>query len=118
MTGACNFPIVTRVVVSGAHVPCAAVEKSSPGAQLGSEPRRDEQFARTKRPFDAKPPKSRNETTLREPLWNGPRLRPAFVTQILSQAFFSAEPDPALGRVAYTQYGNGAARGGVFDERV
>ena len=118
MIGACNFPIATRAKDSDARVPCAAVEKSSPRGQLGSEPRHDERPAHSQRPLDANPRRSRNETTLRAPIWYGPRLRPAFVTQILSQAFFGAEPDPALGRVAYAQDGNGAARGGVFDERA
>jgi hypothetical protein len=50
----------------------------------------------------------RNETVSFAPLWNGPRLRPAFVAQVLGQVLMNPrERASGLARVAYD---NGAPK--------
>lgn len=51
---------------------------------------------------------SRSETTEHTPLWYGPRLRPAFVAQLLAQVFYPVPPDAPSATAAYEQ---GLARG-------
>ncbi len=46
---------------------------------------------------------SRFETSEYAPLWYGPRLRPAFVAQLLGQVLYPAPPDAASAAAAYEE---------------
>jgi len=79
-----------------------AVEKSSPSSGLGSRSRDTE-----RRP-DKPPPRLQVELVCQDgtagfdPFWDGPRLRPAFVTQLLGQILPPPrESAPASARTVY-----------------
>ena len=58
---------------------------------------------------------SHRETTAFDPLWDGPRLVPAFVTQVLAQAMpDTGEPDVTV----ETAYGTAAPRRSLLIDRT
>jgi len=46
---------------------------------------------------------SQSETNDHAPLWYGPRLRPAFVAQVLGQVLYPAPPDATSAAAAYEE---------------
>lgn len=92
-----------------------AIEKSSLSSHLGRQ-------AQDSRPPEPKtPPRieaermSHSETTAFDPLWDGPRLVPSFVTQVLAQAMAdNKEPDVTV----ETAYGTAAPRRSLLIDRT
>ena len=62
-------------------------------------------------------PLSRNGTDEAAPLWNGPRLRPAFVAQVLGQVMMDRAPASGAA-AAYRQPVAQIARGAFFNGDV
>jgi hypothetical protein len=90
---------------SGAPAPAlreriARVEKPNPSNTLRQKPRSPESEIAHNFAAKARARSSRFETTDSEPLWYGPRLRPAFVAQVLGQIFAGENPQsqPAVYR--------------------
>ena len=92
-----------------------AIEKSSLSSHLGQQAQ------------DGRPPIAKNvpriqvervshsETTAFDPLWDGPRLVPSFVTQVLAQAMAdNKEPDVTV----ETAYGTAAPRRSLLIDRT
>lgn len=91
-----------------------AIEKSSLSSHLGKQAQDGRQ------PEPRTPPRiqvelvSHSETTAFDPLWDGPRLVPSFVTQVLAQAMpDSREPDVTV----ETAYGSAAPRRSLLIDR-
>jgi hypothetical protein len=92
-----------------------AIEKSSQSSQLGSQA----QDNRRPEPKNVPPVQvervSHSETTAFDPLWDGPRLVPSFVTQVLAQAMAdNREPDITV----ETAYGTAAPRRSLLIDRT
>jgi hypothetical protein len=81
-------------ISSGAPAPAlreriARVEKPNASNTLRQKPGSDESESAYQPGASARARSSRFETADSEPLWYGPRLRPAFVAQVLGQVFAS-----------------------------
>ena len=62
---------------------------------------------------------SRNGTQATAPLWNGPRLKPAFVAQVLGQVMMDPQARAlSLAPAAYRREGAQIAHGSFFDGDV
>ena len=70
-----------KASASGIHAP----GKSSNSAHLGDEERRPDRQARKERPKLQVELVCQEGTKAHDPFWDGPRLKPAFVTQLLGQ---------------------------------
>jgi hypothetical protein len=95
-------------ISSGAPAPAlreriARVEKPNASNTLQQKSGSDESDSEYISGASARARASRFETTGREPLWYGPRLRPAFVAQVLGQVFASENASSAP--VAYRRDG-------------
>jgi hypothetical protein len=110
------FPIVTGALTkrSGDVVSC------SKNANTGNDFQGESQGAKNDRSGRAKTDPSRdmpqNGTDWTVPFWNGPRLRPAFVAQVLGQAMQTAAPTPSAAQTAYRR--SGALLATTLDEHV
>lgn len=86
--------IVRRSGVKPGLGPVRETQKSSSHRDLGNAP---QDFAK---PKDKTPPPLRvelvcqGETAPHDPFWDGPRLKPAFVTQFLGQVMAPGAPAP------------------------
>jgi hypothetical protein len=70
-----------KASASGIHAP----GKSSNSAHLGDEERGPDRQARKERPKLQVELVCQEGTKAHDPFWDGPRLKPAFVTQLLGQ---------------------------------
>ncbi len=75
----------------------------------------DDAFRRSARGDRRAPLVSRTGTESAAPLWNGPRLRPAFVAQVLGQVMMPQSVGPAA---AYRGETAQIPRGSFFDRDV
>lgn len=90
-------------------------EKSSLSSQLGQQPRDGRQPQPEKAPSIPAQTMSRNGTTAFDPLWDRPRLVPAFVTQVLGQMMpHNSEPEITV----ETAYGIAAPRRSLLVDRT
>jgi hypothetical protein len=61
----------------------------------------------------------RNDTETTAPLWDGPRLRPAFVAQVLGQVLMDAQSQAlSLAPAAYRQRNAQIAHGLLLDDGI
>ena len=70
-------------------------EKPSHSADLRNETRGQASHAAVESVIAARAGLSRNDTSPREPLWNGPQLNAAFVAQVIGQVLESPSLRPA-----------------------
>lgn len=91
-----------------------AIEKASLSGHLGHQAQQGGQpEAKNTSPIQAEIV-SQRETTAFDPLWDGPRLVPSFVTQVLAQAMPDNEPDMTV----ETAYGTAAPRLSLLVDRT
>ena len=87
---------------------------ASDSAQFRKEDGAAQQKAHRQRPRPAVELVSQAETKRHDPFWDGPRLTPAFVTQLLGQVMHQEQ-----NRLVRTAYGNAEDRSaGLLDTRL
>ena len=92
-----------------------AIEKSSQSSHLGRQAQDSRQPEPKSLPRIQVELVSHSETTAFDPLWDGPRLVPSFVTQMLAQAMAdNREPDITV----ETAYGTAAPRRSLLIDRT
>lgn len=92
-----------------------AIEKSSLSSHLGQQAQHGKQPDAKNVPRIQVELVSHSETTAFDPLWDGPRLVPSFVTQMLAQAMpENSEPDITV----ETAYGSAAPRRSLLIDRT
>jgi len=92
-----------------------AIEKSSQSNHLGKQAQDSRQPEPKNVPRIQVELVSHSETTAFDPLWDGPRLVPSFVTQLLAQAMAdNREPDITV----ETAYGTAAPRRSLLIDRT
>lgn len=106
MTSSGNLTIVSDTGTSHPRNLSARVAKSRFAGNLYNAPAHGGGGTRCDARLDLHP-LSHSGTRERTPLWYGPRLRPAFVAQVLGQVLFPESPDP---RSALAAYDEGRAR--------
>lgn len=91
-----------------------AIEKSSPSSHLGSQTQDFAQAGQNNPPRLQVELVSQGETPAFDPIWDGPRLMPSFVTQLLGQVM----PDRREAHVSLeTAYGTAAPRQALLVDR-
>jgi hypothetical protein len=92
-----------------------AIEKSSLSSHLGQQAQDRWKPEPKNIPRNQVERVSHSETTAFDPLWDGPRLVPSFVTQVLAQAMpDNSEPDATV----ETAYGTAAPRRSLLIDRT
>lgn len=94
------------------------VEKACNTSDLRDRAMRDDARGTRNRESSAARELSQSETDAYAPLWHGPRLRPAFVAQVLGQVM---TPEPRRdARSVFAAYEDGAGRSAPrgFDRRI
>lgn len=92
-----------------------AIEKSSLSSHLGEQPRHEKRPEPKAVPHIQVELVSQRETTAFDPLWDGPRLVPSFVTQVLAQAMpDNREPETTV----ETAYGIATPRRSLLIDRT
>ncbi len=76
-------------------------EKTSDSSQLNAGARDFTQHGRGQRPKTPAACMCRGETKAFDPFWDGPRLKPSFVAQVLGQAMTDRRERRAAARAAY-----------------
>jgi len=95
------------------------VEKPRNASDLGHETRRGEHEAGRRDPRLAPRMLSQSDTNERAPLWYGPRLRPAFVAQVLGQVMApDGEHDCRSVFAAYEDVATRGFAGPILDRSV
>jgi hypothetical protein len=89
MTCIRDLAVVSSTPVPALHDRVVRVEKTNASNTLQHRPGSRESESAHSSGARARARASRFETTDSEPLWYGPRLRPAFVAQVLGQVFAS-----------------------------
>jgi len=116
------LPTVTfasRVIASRGDVRVSSAGKTNTSRSLDGEGAREEALGRGAQEGRRRTDMSRIGTTAYAPLWNGPRLRPAFVAQVLGQVMMDGREE-AL-RLALPAYRGETAqipRGSFFNDDV
>ena len=96
------------------HETARALGNASDSAQFRKEDGAAQQKAHRQRPRPAVELVSQAETKRHDPFWDGPRLTPAFVTQLLGQVMHQEQ-----NRLVRTAYGNAEDRSaGLLDTRL
>jgi hypothetical protein len=109
-----NLPAIWRESLKASAEGIGAPGKSSDSACLGKDAREPPHDARRMRPRLQVELVCQDGTKAHDPFWDGPRLSPAFVTQVLGQ-MMAGERNTAPRRV----YGeNGISAALLFDTRV
>lgn len=109
MTGNALITNATAAAARAVRTRAVRVEKACNTSNFGHETLRGNHEARAHDPRLAQRGLSRSETDECAPLWYGPRLRPAFVAQVLGQVL---TPDGAHdARSVFAAYEDVAARG-------
>jgi len=85
MACARDLALITGTPASVARERVARVEKLNPSNALGQKPGSPDAESAESPNSRVRPRASRFETGSGTPLWYGPRLRPAFVAQVLGQ---------------------------------
>lgn len=80
-----NTDIVLRGLARNAVTPACRIEKSCPASPLHQEPRQPPQTGKKPLPRIQVELVSQGGTSAFDPSWDGPRLRPAFVAQVMGQ---------------------------------
>jgi hypothetical protein len=116
------LPTVTfasSVMTSRGDVRVRGAGKTNTSRSLDGEGGGDEAFGRSAQNDRRRAGASRIGTTAYAPLWNGPRLQPAFVAQVLGQVMMDGRQE-AL-RLALPAYRGEAAqipRGSFFNDDI
>ena len=106
---------VAAASASRAVGPLRAVGKANSSRDLDGECAGDDAFRSTPHSDRRRTAQSHNGTTEYAPLWNGPRLRPAFVAQVLGQAMTEDRVCAlSLAPAAYRQSGAQIPPGALF----
>jgi hypothetical protein len=116
MTSVRELTITSRAQAPGPREQVARVEKPNASSTLrrkAASPAAEQANASRSR---RTPRVSRFETDEFAPLWYGPRLRPAFVAQVLGQAFPAANSQRAESSAAYR--GEGVPSGLLVDRKI
>jgi hypothetical protein len=100
MTCARDLSVISGAPASAQRERIVRVEKLNSSNMLQQKPGSNESASAYNSGANAGTRPSRFETPASEPLWYGPRLRPAFVAQVLGQVFASeiSQPAPAAYR--------------------
>lgn len=117
MTGANNLTIVAATGSAVSWRTRPRVEKTSHSNQYDGERRGDDKSAAAAHDAARHARLSQIGTAGFAPRWNGPRLMPAFVAQVLGQMFAAGGLDARSALAAYRDEGTGpVAR--AYDERA
>jgi hypothetical protein len=102
MTTAISFPIISAAGRTGSGVMVRGVEKSSAGRNFHDESATADTQRGSRSAAREGRPSCRNGTATAVSFWNGPRLRPAFVAQVIGQTMQARVPAPSA-QAAYNR---------------
>lgn len=108
MTGIAHIAAPTSGQALPARLGHGRVEKASNCSDLGQQRMEDRRQDGAHHAHATPRDLSQSETNEHAPLWHGPRLRPAFVAQVLGQVM--AAPARRDSRSVFAAYEEGAAR--------
>ncbi len=102
MTGNGHIVTVSAAAAAAARHSLTRVEKACKTSDLRDRPGRSDSGGAERRPNARRSHVSRSGTDDYAPLWHGPRLRPAFVAQVLGQVL--AQPSGCDPRSVFAAY--------------
>ena len=115
MTAITAYPIVRTSAAQRGNSSVHAVEKVSPAAGIDGESTSRHQPQSWVCTPKSKRSSSQSDTDQTDPYWDGPRLTPAFVAQVMGQVYCTNAPLPSAG-AAYRA--PSILRPVLFDENV
>ena len=98
--------LILRAPAAGPLTPARAIEKTRPASALQRRPQEAAQEGRTPLPRIQVELVSQGGTASFDPGWDGPRLLPTFVAQVMGQVMNQKMPDRRSALALETAYGS------------